>query len=332
MMDLDLQQHTAADLAVFNQKFQAFISGDFPEIEKVYRQLFQSKGKQLRPMLVLLTHRLFKKDISEQVYLAASLVEVVHMASLVHDDVVDMADLRRGKASIRSLFGNKTAVLAGDYMLTNAFLKAYDGNDSQLLLFLVDVIRQMSAGELIQLEYAGNPEASEDTYYRIIERKTAALFGCCCQCGAHTAQASLQDVETVREIGRKAGMVFQIKDDLLDLDTKAESGKQYGNDLLEGKLTLPALYYLQHSTAAEKEDFFFRLASLVERHNSPEHDEKAQQENLNLLIHRIKQSGGVEYAVQAANRFGQEAWNAYRRLGKASPAFEALLNQICQIR
>lgn len=332
MMDLDLQQHTAADLAVFNQKFQAFISGDFPEIEKVYRQLFQSKGKQLRPMLVLLTHRLFKKDISEQVYLAASLVEVVHMASLVHDDVVDMADLRRGKASIRSLFGNKTAVLAGDYMLTNAFLKAYDGNDSQLLLFLVDVIRQMSAGELIQLEYAGNPEASEDTYYRIIERKTAALFGCCCQCGAHTAQASLQDVETVREIGRKAGMVFQIKDDLLDLDTKAESGKQYGNDLLEGKLTLPTLYYLQHSTAAEKEDFFFRLASLVERHNSPEHDEKAQQENLNLLIHRIKQSGGVEYAVQAANRFGQEAWNAYRRLGKASPAFEALLNQICQIR
>ena len=331
-MGFDLLQHTAADLAVFHQKFQAFISGDFPEIEKVYRQLFQSKGKQLRPMLVLLTHRLFREDISEQAYLAASLVEVVHMASLVHDDVVDMADLRRGKASIRSLFGNKTAVLAGDYMLTNAFLKAYDGHDSQLLLLLVEVIRQMSAGELIQLEYAGNPDSNEEAYYRIIERKTAALFGCCCQCGAHTALAGEKEMALAREIGRNAGMAFQIKDDLLDLDTNTDSGKQYGNDLLEGKLTLPALYYLKHGTAAEKEDFFARLASLVERHNSPEHDERVQKEDLNLLIGRIKQSGGEAYAVEEAERFGRDAWNAYRRLGKTSPAFEELLNQICQIR
>ncbi|MCM1041429.1 MAG: polyprenyl synthetase family protein [Bacteroides sp.] len=331
-MGLDLQQHTSADLAVFNKKFQEFIAGDFPEIEQVYGQLFQSKGKQLRPLMVLLTHRLFREEISEQAYLAASLVEIVHMASLVHDDVVDMADIRRGKASIRSLFGNKTAVLAGDYMLTNAFLKAYDGEDTQLLLFLVEVIRQMSAGELIQLENVGNPDSNEETYYRIIERKTAALFGCCCQCGAHTAQAGKEEMELVREIGRNAGLVFQIKDDLLDLDTRHDNGKQYGNDLLEGKLTLPALHYLQHCPASEKEDFFVRLHALVERHNSPDHNMEEKDADLDLLIDRIKQSGGEEYAVQQAGRFTQQAWDAYRRLGKESPAFEALLTQICQTR
>ena len=331
-MGLDLVQHTSADLAVFNEKFSEFISGDFPEIEKVYHQLFQSKGKQLRPLLVLLTHRLFRQEISEQAYLAASLVEVVHMASLVHDDVVDMADFRRGKASIRSLFGNKTAVLAGDYMLTNAFLKAYDGNDSQLLLFLVDVIRKMSAGELIQLEYAGNPNADEVHYYRIIERKTAALFACCCQCGAHTAKAEPKEMNLVCEIGRKAGLVFQIKDDLLDLDMDTDSGKQYGNDLLEGKLTLPALYYVQNCTQAEKKDFFARLGALMESHNSSQNDPMKKNPDLDSLILRIKQSGGEEYAIKQAKRLSQEAWDAYRRLGRTSPAFEALLEQICQIR
>lgn len=316
----------------FNDRFEKFVSGDFPEIEPVHRQIFQAKGKQLRPMLVLLTHRLFRDEISEQAYLAASLVEIVHMASLIHDDVVDMADMRRGSASLRSMFGNKTAVLTGDYMLANAFLKAYDGDDTQLLLFLVDVIRQMSAGELIQLRYVASLEANEQDYYRIIERKTAALFGCCCQCGAHTAQARPQEVELAKEIGRNAGMVFQIKDDLLDLDMESDSGKQYGNDLLEGKLSLPSLYYLNHCGEKEKEAFFATLHSLIEQHNMPGRHKADTKPELDSLIRKVKQSGGEEYALGRAREFARKAWDAYRCLGRNSSAFEELLEQICHIR
>ncbi len=321
------------ELAVFDKKFQELVAGDFPEMEQVNRQLFQSKGKQLRPMLVLLTHKLFRPQVADQAYLAASLVEIIHMASLIHDDVVDMSDMRRGKASIRSLFGNKTAVLAGDYLLANAFLKAYDGHDSRLLLFLVDVIRQMSAGELIQLEYVANPQATEENYYRIIERKTAALFGCCCQCGAYTAQAGPSQIALAQEIGRNAGLVFQIKDDLLDLDPDADSGKQYGNDLLEGKLTLPALYYLQNAAQKEKDDFFAGLRRLMERHNAPRPEEASETKpEVDGLIARIKQSGAEEYALRKAEGFSRKAWDAYRRLDRVSPAFEKLLEQICHIR
>lgn len=327
---LNLQQHTAL-LDAFNERFEKFVAGDFPEIEQVHKQIFRSKGKQLRPMLVLQTHLLFGRQIAEQAYLAASLVEIVHMASLIHDDVVDMADMRRGEASIRSMFGNKTAVLTGDYMLANAFLKAYDGDDTQLLLFLVDVIRQMSAGELIQLQYAANPGSNEESYYRIIERKTAALFGCCCQCGAHTAQAGPREVELAKEIGRNAGMVFQIKDDLLDLDMENDSGKQYGNDLLEGKLSLPSLYYLNHCGEKEKEAFFAALHSLIERHNTPEPPADTKPE-LDRLIRKIKQSGGEEFALGKAKEFAQKAWDAYRSLNRPSAAFEELLGQICHIR
>lgn len=315
------------ELDVFNHKFQELIAGDFPEIDQVAQQLFQSKGKQLRPRLVLLTHKLFRQEVEEQAYLAASLVEIIHMASLVHDDVVDMADLRRGKASIRSLFGNKTAVLAGDYLLSNAFLKAYDGKDSQLLLFLVEVIRQMSAGELIQLEYASNPQASEENYYRVIERKTAALFACCCRCGAYTAQAGERDIFLSREIGKYLGLCFQIKDDLLDLDTLHDNGKHFGNDLLEGKLTLPALHHLHHCTSEERADFFQRLHTLVDAHNSQETASKPHPD-LELLISGIKQSGGEEYALQQARIFAQKAWEAYDELGRKSPDFEELIAQI----
>ena len=234
-MGYDFLSEISSESALFEEKFQKLLSGDFPLIDSINRHIFQTKGKQLRPVLVLLTHKLFRSNVAEQAYLAASLIEIVHAASLVHDDVVDMADLRRGKASVRAVFGNKTAVLAGDYLLSNAFLKAYDESDNQLLLFLADVIRQMSEGELIQLEYAGKPQADYQTYYRVVERKTAALFSCCCRCGAYTAGANQKEIQVAGQIGLNAGIAFQIKDDLLDIEAHADSGKGYGNDLPAGR-------------------------------------------------------------------------------------------------
>ena len=215
-MAYDFHTSLAREMALFDEKFKDLIAGDFEFINHISGQIFQSKGKQLRPVLVFQAYKLYKEEVSEQAYLAASLVEVVHAASLVHDDVVDMADMRRGNASIRAMFGNKVAVLAGDYLLTNAFLRAYGESDIQLLIMLVEVIRQMSGGELLQLQYANNRQANEDAYFRIVGGKTAALFGCCCQCGAYAAGASSEEVEKTKEIGRQIGLAFQIKDDLLE--------------------------------------------------------------------------------------------------------------------
>lgn len=318
-MTTDLHQELSKEFGLFEAKFRALIQGDFPVIEPICQQIFKSKGKQLRPLLVFLTHKLFKEEVNEQAYLAASLVEIVHAASLVHDDVVDMADMRRGNASVRALFGNKTAVLAGDYLLAHAFLNAYDKGEHKMLRVLVEAIRNMSEGELLQLQYAHNPQADYQTYYRVVECKTAALFRCCCHCGALTAGASSESMRLCEEIGTNLGIAFQIRDDLLDLDTCAPSGKLYGNDLREGKLTLPALYMLEHASAQEKADFFRELESLSDSKSSS---------HLDSLISRIKQSGGEAFARSQALLYREKALAAYKALQRPLPLFEALIEMI----
>ena len=327
IMAYDFHKHLATEMAFFEEKFKSLIEGDFEYINHIRDQVFRSKGKQLRPMLVFYSHKLFREEILEQSYLAASLVEIVHAASLVHDDVVDMADWRRGNASVRAMFGNKAAVLAGDYMLTNAFLKAYDESDSQLLVMLVDVIRQMSEGELLQLQYANNSHATEQAYTQIVSGKTAALFGCCCQCGAYTARASAEETRKLKEIGRKVGFAFQIKDDLLDLDKNAAAGKAYGNDLKEGKLTLPALYYLQQAGTLEKKSFFEDLDRLSACHE----EGKECPGLLESMTERILASGGVEYARRRAMDYTREAMDIYQSLHRVNDGFACLIQEIGEI-
>ena len=316
-MTTDLHQELSKEFGLFEAKFRTLIQGDFPVIEPICRQIFKSKGKQLRPLLVFLTHKLFREEVSEQAYLAASLVEIVHAASLVHDDVVDMADMRRGNASVRALFGNKTAVLAGDYLLAHAFLNAYDKGEHKMLRILVEAIRRMSEGELLQLQYARNPQANYQTYYRVVECKPADLFRCCCHCGALTAGASPEQLRLCEEIGNNLGIAFQIQDDLLDLDTCAPRGKLYGNDLREGKLTLPALYMLENASVQEKEAFFRDLEALGESEGQPDN-----------LIDKIKRSGGEAFARSQALLFREKALNAYKALQRPSPLFEALTEMI----
>lgn len=320
----DLHRFFSQEFNLFESKFQSLLQGDFPVIDPIGRQIFKNKGKQLRPMLLFCTHKLFKEEVGEQAFLAASLIEIVHAASLIHDDVVDMADLRRGEASVRAMFGNKTAVLAGDYLLSNAFLKAYGHSENKILHYLVEVIRLMSEGELLQLKYAGNPDANEETYFQIIERKTAALFSCCCRCGAVSAQASPAQTGLCEEIGKNIGIAFQIKDDLLDLDTRNDNGKSYGNDLKENKLTLPALYMLQHCPEKEKEQFLKGLSRL-----SAGNGEENEPGLLDRLISRVKDSGGEEYARGKALSYREKAFEAYRKLNRPYPVFEELLCRIC---
>lgn len=325
-MAQDFHKALCKEFELFDSKFRSLVQGDFSIIEPISRQVFGKKGKQLRPILVFLTHKLFKPEVGEQAFLAASLIEIVHAASLVHDDVVDMADLRRGKASVRALFGNKTAVLAGDYLLSNAFLKAYDHSDHRILHFLVEAIRLMSEGELIQLKYANSPEATPETYFQVIERKTAALFSCCCRCGAHTAQASETEIRLCEEIGRNIGLSFQIQDDLLDLDTENDNGKSYGNDLKEGKLTLPALYMLEHCSPSEKEKFLRGLDLL---HEEEEKGMDPDRTVLNDLIIQIKHSQGEAYARRQASVFKEKALDSYHALRRPFPLFEDLIREIC---
>lgn len=255
MLD-NIRNSLSCELNILSTKFNNLVESDFYALKDISEYVFNNSGKQLRPILLFLTYRLFKETLSEKAYTSAALIELVHSASLMHDDVVDMADNRRGKATVRSLWGNKTAILAGDYMLSNAFLKAYETNDVDFIAYLMDTVKQMSEGELIQLEYIKNEKITEDIYFKIINRKTAALFSCCCKSAAFAANATEEQIKICGEIGKYIGLAFQIKDDLLDVDKNAKSGKNYGNDIIEGKITLPTLYFLQNCSDIEKRDFW----------------------------------------------------------------------------
>ncbi len=297
---------------------------DFPLLEQVGKHLFERKGKQLRPLLLLYTHRLFQPDadISDEALRCAALIEILHTSSLVHDDVVDEADRRRGQASVRALLGNRTAVLSGDYLISNAFLKAFhDHTASPLILSMFDIIRRMCEGELLQLQYTASPDMTESVYERIIAGKTAALFGQCGYCGALTAGATPQQAQLARQVGEAAGMAFQIKDDLLDLDiaTEAKEGKMAGNDLKEGKITLPTLYYLRTLDEADRRAFFDWL----------QRPAQWRSDELTDRLTAIRQSGAETYCRQRMADYARKAHEAFTQLATPQPLYEALLDLIC---
>ncbi|MDE6514581.1 MAG: polyprenyl synthetase family protein, partial [Bacteroidales bacterium] len=297
---------------------------DFPLLEQVGQHLFNRKGKQLRPLLLLYTHRLFQSEaaIADEALRCAALIEILHTSSLVHDDVVDEADRRRGQASVRALLGNRTAVLSGDYLISNAFLKAFhDDTAAPLILSMFDIIRRMCEGELLQLQYTASPDMDESVYGRIIAGKTAALFGQCGYCGALTAGAAPEQAQLSRQVGEAAGMAFQIKDDLLDLDLAAEAkeGKTAGNDLKEGKITLPTLFYLRTLDEAGRRAFFEWL----------QRPAQWQAGELAERLAQIRQSGAEDYCRQRMADYAQQAQDAFARLGVTQPLYEELLKLIC---
>ena len=309
------------ELAEVEQLIKHLTQSDFPLLDQVSRHLFGRKGKQLRPLLFLHTYKLFKQDVSEEALRCAAMIEILHISSLVHDDVVDEADRRRGQASVRALVGNRTAVLSGDYLISNALVRTFhNSTNPALLLSMLDTIRTMCEGELLQWQHTADPNLDEATYEKILAGKTAALFGQCGYCGALTAGATDQEAAIARLVGQAAGMAFQIKDDLLDIDPKTETqeGKTPGNDLREGKLTLPTLFYVRGLSEADRQSFFTWLQ-----------DPSARQESMEPHLDRIRACGAAAYCHTRMASYAQAAKAAFATLNRPSTAYLALIDEIC---
>jgi octaprenyl-diphosphate synthase len=243
------------EFVLFDQHFTHLIESDFSFFKNISDYIFSMSGKKTRPLLLFYIHKIFSPEIGKKAYISAALIEIVHSASLLHDDVIDEAKQRRGRPSASALWGNGAAVLAGDYILANSFLRAFADRDDMLMQMLMQVVKDMIKGELLQMQYNALPTITEQQYFEIIEHKTAGLFSCCCRAGAYTAGASDEQIEIAGKIGRELGLAFQIKDDLIDIDPARNDGKPCGQDIREKKINLPTLYFLQEIQGSnEKEE------------------------------------------------------------------------------
>jgi octaprenyl-diphosphate synthase len=255
-----------------------------PLLDIITRYIVKRKGKQMRPMFVFLSAGLCG-EVTERTYLAASLIELLHTATLVHDDVVDDSNLRRGFFSLNALWKNKIAVLVGDFLLSRGLLLALEKDEFQLLKIVSNAVREMSEGELLQIEKARKLDIREDIYFEIIRKKTATLIASCCSCGAASVNASPEQVKAMWTFGEYVGIAFQIKDDLFDYDRNSDAGKPNGADIRDQKMTLPLIYLLNHSDFMEKRWIINTVKN--------DHDDAAK---VTKLIEKVAERGGIDYA------------------------------------
>lgn len=284
-----------AELNIFEQKFKDSMKSNVPLLDRVTYYIVQRKGKQLRPLFVLLTAKLFG-NISDKTYRAASLVELLHTATLVHDDVVDDAQKRRGFFSVNALWKNKIAVLVGDYLLSKGLLLSIDNDHFDLLKIMSGAVKEMSEGELLQMEKARRLDIEESIYFDIIRKKTASLISSACQCGAASTTNEQEQWEKARLFGEKVGIAFQIKDDLFDYG-KHEIGKPTGIDIKERKMTLPLIYALNNASRSDKR----RIKNIVKNENDKPH-------KVDEVIEFVRASGGIEYTIEKMNDYKNEAF------------------------
>src|SRR3954471_17843051 len=257
----EIKKPIAAEIDVFEGKFKASMQSSVPLLDRITHYIVKRKGKQIRPMFVFFAASLCG-GITEATHRGAALVELLHTATLVHDDVVDNSYQRRGFFSINALWKNKIAVLVGDFLLSKGLLLSIENNDFNLLKIVSEAVRQMSEGELLQIEKVRRMDIDEPVYYDVIRQKTASLIASCCACGAASAGADEETVEKMRLFGEKTGIAFQIKDDMFDFGTD-DVGKPVGIDIKEKKVTLPLIYSLANSTSAVKT----QMINLVKNHN-----------------------------------------------------------------
>ena len=291
-----IKQPIAYEMELFEQKFLLSMSSKVALLNRITHYIVNRKGKQMRPMFVFLVAKMVDNgQVSERTYRGASVIELIHTATLVHDDVVDDSNRRRGFFSINALWKNKIAVLIGDYLLSKGLLLSIDNNDFDLLKIISVAVREMSEGELLQIEKARQLDITEDIYYEIIRQKTATLIAACCSLGAASVKPNSPDVDTMRNFGELIGMAFQIKDDLFDYGTEA-IGKPTGIDIKEQKMTLPLIHVLNNCSKKEKK----WLINSIKNHNK---DKKRVKE----VIEFVKQNNGLEYAVSKMKSFQNEA-------------------------
>ena len=278
----------------FVELFKQSLSQGDGMLESVLSHIRQRGGKRMRPMLILLTAKNYG-DVSSVTQNAALGLELLHTASLVHDDVVDESDQRRGQPSVNASYNNKVAVLVGDYILSTALLRVALSDNHEIVQQLAELGRTLAAGEILQLSNISNQEISEDVYYQVIDKKTAVLFEACCKLGAISVGAPRDVIEKAAKFGHNIGMIFQIRDDIFDYYDSTEIGKPTGNDMLEGKLTLPIIYSLTHY----KNDAVLNLAKKVKAGT-------INQDEIAVLIEFAKQYGGIKYAEKKMAEFAKE--------------------------
>lgn len=296
MSDLTrIRRPVEKEMADFESYFKRTMRSDIPLLNIILNYILRRKGKQMRPLLVFLTAKLHG-DISEPTYVAATFIELLHTASLVHDDVVDDAAERRGALSINALWNSKIAVLVGDYMLSRGMLISVEKERFDMLGIVSGAVKSMSEGELLQLQKSRKLNIREEDYFRIISRKTAALISACTACGARSVSGDPEAVARMKEFGENIGVAFQIKDDILDYESNGLTGKIAGNDIKEKKITLPLIHALKHSPGSEKR----RILRLIG-------NRKKTKSDINEVIRFVTSNGGIEYSETMMNLYRDKA-------------------------
>jgi octaprenyl-diphosphate synthase len=283
------------EMEEFEQKFRVSMKSSVPLLDKITHYIVKRKGKQLRPMFVFLSAKAVG-EMNDSTYRAASLIELLHTATLVHDDVVDDSNERRGFFSVNALWKNKIAVLVGDFLLSRGLLLSVDNKDYHLLGIVSNAVREMSEGELLQIEKARKLDIDENVYFDIIRKKTASLIASCCACGAASVSQDENNIERMRAFGEAVGIAFQIKDDLFDYGDGSNIGKPTGIDIKEKKMTLPLIYALNNASFFEKR----RIINIVKNNNN-------DPEKVALVIDFVVKSGGIQYAESRMRDYRDKA-------------------------
>jgi octaprenyl-diphosphate synthase len=283
------------EMAEFEAYFNKTMRSEIPLLKIILNYIFRRKGKQMRPLLVFLTARL-NGEITEATFIAATFIELLHTASLVHDDVVDDASERRGALSINALWNSKIAVLVGDYLLSKGMLISVEKNRFDMLEIVSDAVRLMSEGELLQLQKARKFNLKEEDYFKIIRSKTAALLSACTACGARSVSEDPETIQMMKDFGENIGIAFQIRDDLLDYDGKGMTGKTAGNDIKERKITLPLIHALEQTTYMKKR----HILGIVK-------NRKKTKAEINEVINFVSENNGMEYAEFKMNLYRDKA-------------------------
>lgn len=306
---------------LFEQKFRLAMASKVPLLNRITHYIVTRKGKQMRPMFVFLVAKMVSNgEVLDRTYRGASVIELIHTATLVHDDVVDDSNKRRGFFSINALWKNKIAVLIGDYLLSKGLLLSIDNNDFDLLKIISVAVREMSEGELLQIEKARRLDITEAVYYEIIRQKTATLIAACCSLGASSVKPGSEDVETMRKFGELIGMAFQIKDDLFDYGTNS-IGKPVGIDIKEQKMTLPLIHVLNIVSKKDKN----WLINSIKNHNK-------NKKRVSEVIAFVKDNGGLDYAVTKMKAFQTEALQILQKFPDSSykSSLELMVNYVIE--
>lgn len=291
-----IKEPIAYEMELFEEKFALSMRSKVALLNRITHYIVNRKGKQMRPMFVFLTAKMLGNgQVNDRTYRGASVIELIHTASLVHDDVVDDSNQRRGFFSLNALWKNKIAVLVGDFLFSKGLLLSIDNGDTDLLQIISVAVREISEGELLQIEKARKLDITEELYYEIIRQKTATLIAACCALGAKAVHANDDEVKRMHKFGELIGQAFQIKDDLFDYG-ETQIGKPTGIDIKEQKMTLPLIYVLNHASKKDKN----WLINSVKNHNT-------NKKRVKEVINFVKENGGLEYAVSRMKSFQQEA-------------------------